>query len=91
MLIIDLLSAANVVMGLMVCILNLRYWRTSSAPWRWIKGVYAFVGLTWAIIYIVALVFYDGNLGLLGPYLVRPFITVTLSVMAAGALIRAKS
>jgi len=87
----DLFAAANIVMGLICAVLNFRFWRSSTDPWRWIKAVYAFLGLAWAVIYFIAIVFYDANLGPLGPTLVRVMITITLAAMASGAIIRAKS
>lgn len=87
----DILAGLNVCMGLVTAFFNWRFWRASTEPWRWIKLVYAGLGLVWAITYILAIILYDTNLGPLGPFLARPLITVTLASMAAGAMIRAKS
>jgi len=87
----DVYTAANIFLGLIVAVLNARYWRRSTKPWRWIKGVYAFVGLAWSAVYFIALVAYDTNMGPLGPLLVRPVITITLAALASGAIIRNKS
>ena len=87
----DLFAAANIAMGLICCVLNFRFWRNSTEPWRWIKGFYAILGLAWAIIYFVAIAFYGANLGPLGPTLVRVMVTITLAAMASGAIIRSKS
>lgn len=87
----DLFAAANIVMGLICCVLNFRFWRRSTDSWKWIKLVYAILGLAWAIIYLVAIIYFDANLGPLGPTLVRVMITITLSAMASGAIVRSKS
>jgi len=87
----DLIAAANIAMGLVCAVLNARFWLRSTEPWRWIKGFYAILGLAWAIIYFIAIAFYGANLGPLGPTVVRVMVTVTLSAMASGAIIRAKS
>jgi hypothetical protein len=87
----DLFAAANITMGLICSVLNFRYWRVSTEPWKWIKAVYAILGLIWAVIYLIAITFYDANLGPLGPTVVRVMISITLAAMTSGAIIRAKS
>lgn len=89
----DLLSVANVLTGLMLAVASLRNWRkVRGLPWAWVKLAYAIVGLYWAGLYVVVLLTPIGVFDSIwfGRTLVRPALTITLAIMASGAIVGAK-
>lgn len=87
------LAWVNAVLALLLVVFAARYVRQPNATARWIKFVYAMVGIYWFGLYTwVALV----PVGIVDPVwfgqvFVRPAFTVTLAVMAGGAIYRWRS
>ena len=83
---------ANVIMGLVLAALNLRFWLRSTATWRWLKLAYAVVGLGWSGVHIVLLIVSFGP----NPWAVPDScwsagVTITMGIMAAAAISRWKT
>jgi len=88
------LAWLNAVLGAILAVFSLRYvWREKSVA-CWLKILYALIGLYWCALYVfVALtppgLFMDSVT--FGQVFVRPAFTVTLAVMAGGAIYRWRS
>jgi len=87
------LTAANIALGLSVFLIQLRYFLycRDRVSWSWIKLLYGFPGLYWAVIYVLIAstpetIWRDE---VFSRYFVRGGITATLFIMLFGALFRA--
>jgi hypothetical protein len=86
----QLVALTNAVMGVMVFLIETVYaCRTRSG--RWLPLLYSLVGLYWAVMYGIIFVLGAENAGTLGPTFFRPGFTVTLAVIAAGAIWRMRT
>jgi len=89
----NVLSGANICLGIIMSWASFRYYlRKRGRPWAWIKLAYVLIGIYWAGIYVIVLVypatFFDPVW--FGQALFRPALTITLAVMAAGSIIGVK-
>lgn len=88
------LSIMNIIAGTLVAVIDFYYWiKYRLETWRWIKLYYAIVGFYWALLYTYVLlaslnVFPQIDSVTFGRVFFRPAITITLSAIAAGAIIR---
>lgn len=87
------LAAINAILAGFLVGFSLRYIRAAKTKARWLKIIYALIGLYWCVLYTwVAIV----PVGIVEPVwfgqvFVRPAFTVTLAVMAGGAIYRWRS
>jgi hypothetical protein len=86
-----LLALLNVLMGLVVFGLEMFAYIRVKDTGRWILLLYSLVGLYWSGLYGYIFVARAENAGALGPLLIRPGFTVTLAVIAAGAIWRLRT
>ena len=77
-------GAMNVFMGAMVCYLEWRLFRRGIRIKLW----YALVGLAWSMFYVIYLLFPPISREMARIIFVRPLITLTLTVLATGAIYR---
>jgi hypothetical protein len=87
------LIAANISLGIVVTVMNLRFWwMHRSDYWCWIKLLFAGMGLYWSVIYVAIAILpvETSELAWVGHVLIRPAITISLGLIAAAAIIRAR-
>lgn len=88
----DIVNAGSFILAAVLFVLSWNFWRHSSEYWRWIKLLQAIMGLYWCCVYVYVLfsshVVYDPVL--FGQIFIRPAFTLTLGIMAAGAIARWK-
>jgi hypothetical protein len=78
-------SLVNVVLGIILVVWALKCSRHSSTPFgKWIRYIYALIGLYWSGFYIATFFGAFNNMDTihLGQMLVRPMVTVTLATIA---------
>lgn len=91
-----LLSILIIVLSLTMFVLDVKYYRSTAEPWRWIKLMYAVLGVYWAGIYTLLLIdeisptFIGPPLYAFARTFIRPGVLLTISAMLAGAIIRGK-
>ncbi len=77
----------NIILGWIVFYTEFKMYRVLRGikEWAWLKLAYALVGAMWAIMYSVVLFLRPELVPIIGATFVRPGVTITLSVIAAGA------
>jgi hypothetical protein len=86
-----LLAGTNCVMGLIVLILELRCFLSMRGRERWIKSLYGLAGLYWSLVYAYVFIYDPLDMTGFGKIFIRPAFTLTLAVMAMGAIWRLRS
>ncbi len=89
-----ILAAINVSLGLLVAYENARFYLRfrGISPRHWVKLWYAVIGLYWAGIFAYTIIYprmYNPDFWHSG--VIKPAITVTLSALAASAIMRRKT
>lgn len=89
----EVLAWVNAVLGLLLAIFAIRYIRNKSAVARWLKALYGLIGIYWCALYTWVAIVPAGIVDPIwfGQVMVRPAFTVTLAVMAGGAIYRWRS
>lgn len=92
MILADLVAVLNIVLGLISAYYNVQYYLNYHDEFRWVKLMYATISLYWAFIYIL-IVFALPASEVSTPFgttFIRPAVTITLTAMASGAIVRIK-
>ena len=79
-----ILLYANLTFATLLVVASILYIHKYRSQITWIKSLYMLVGSFWIVIYTLLALGYDTEIGLL----IRPGLTLTLGVMATGALYR---
>lgn len=91
------LSVTNVAAGSILAYTQLRYYRVKEhSQWSWVKLGLGLIGVYWAVLYVFVIL---QTLGIIqqadpvwfGRIFVRPALTITLGLIAAGGLMRWKN
>lgn len=87
------LAWINVVLGLILAVFTMRYLCKSTPVARWVKTLYALIGIYWAGLYFYVAINVPGVVDPVwfGQVFVRPAFTFTLAAMAVGAIYRWRS
>jgi hypothetical protein len=87
------LAALNAVLGLLLAVFALRYARQATAAAVWLKWLHVMCGLYWCGLYTFVAIFPAGYIEPVwfGQTFVRPAFTLTLAIMASGAVYRWRS
>jgi|GEM_PF-4177022 len=83
------LSVVNFGLGLAIFIVNVLFYRRCDTSWRWVKMLYAVIGLLYTLLYLVVILnaVPDEYGFLFMSTVARPLITLTLSTILAGAIL----
>ena len=90
----EVLAWVNAVLAGILAVFSLRYIRRKNSTVCWLKMLYALIGIYWCVLYTFVALTPPGLLMdsvTFGQILVRPAFTVTLAVMAGGAIFRWRS
>lgn len=89
----EILAWVNAAVGFILAAFALLYLRGGQRVARWIKIMTLLIGLYWGILYTWVAIVPAGIVDpvLFGQTFVRPAFTVTLAVMAGGAIYRWRS
>lgn len=87
------LAWVNAVFGFILTVFAFRYIRCERPAARWLKAIYGILGLYWCLLYTWVAIVPAGIVDPVwfGQVFVRPAFTVTLAVMAGGAIYRWRS
>jgi hypothetical protein len=88
-----ILIYTNIVLGISLFMYEIREYMViyKIVHWAWIKLAFAIIGIMWAVAYFVIMWLSEHDVSTFGAVVVRPLITITLSIMTAGAYWRRKS
>lgn len=89
----QILAVTNAIFAGILAVFALRYINRKGQPARWLKVIYALIGVYWGILYTWVAIVPPGIVDSVrfGQVFVRPAFTVTLAVMAGGAIYRWRS
>lgn len=83
----------NLTLGVLLALFSLRSFRVyRGEPWAWLSLAKILLGLYWAGIYGFVLIIEPGIYDSVrfGQIFIRPALTITLAIIAAGAIMGAK-
>ena len=89
----QILAGVNAILAAILCVFALRYLYKSKTFAKWVKIATALIGAYWCGLYIFVMIASPENYNpvTFGQTFVRPAFTLTLAVMAGGAIYRWRS
>lgn len=88
----NVLTVLNLAFGLAIFGINIAFYRQCRADWRWVKLLYAILGLLYTGLYVMIL--FNAVPAQYGmafmANIVRPLITLTLGTILAGSILTAR-